>query len=59
MSQEEQEKRSGCSRPVVTFFIIAVAIVAAFLIIGLVRTCDTDHENNVEQIEVVDQNAQP
>ncbi|MCH5222446.1 MAG: hypothetical protein J1E82_00260 [Muribaculaceae bacterium] len=58
MSQQEQEKRSGCSKPVVTFFIIAIAIVAAFLIIGLVRTCDTDHQDNAEQTEVVQQNVE-
>ena len=48
MSAQELENRKGCNRRVVLFFIIAVLCVAAFLIIGLVRTCDTDHEEKVE-----------
>lgn len=44
MSNQELEKKSGCSKRVVLFFVFAVAIVAAFLIIGLVRTCEADHD---------------
>lgn len=48
MSQEEKMTRKGCSRPMVIFFVAAIVIVAAFLIIGLVHTCSTDHEQGVE-----------
>lgn len=53
MSAQELEKRKGCNRNVVTFFIIAVACIAAFLIIGLVKTCKADHEDKKieEQVE--------
>ncbi|MCH5233415.1 MAG: hypothetical protein J1E78_07210 [Muribaculaceae bacterium] len=44
MSENNKEQRSGCSKPVALFLLIAAIIVAAFLIIGLVRTCTTDHQ---------------
>lgn len=44
MSAQELENRKGCNRRVILFFVFAVAVVAAFLIIGLVKTCSTDHE---------------
>ena len=52
MSEETQEKRGGCNRRVVLFFIFAILIVAAFLIVGLVKTCQADHEaDQIEQME--------
>ena len=58
MSEQEQTKKSGCSRPVVTFFIIAILIVAAFFIVGLVRTCDSDHEKEAVETQQVEQTLQ-
>lgn len=49
MSAQELEKRKGCNRNVVVFLIIAVLCIAAFLIIGLVKTCSADHEEKVDQ----------
>lgn len=44
-----ETERKGCSRkPVVVFLLFAVIIVAAFLIIGLVRTCSDEHEQKEE-----------
>ena len=37
-------ERKGCSKPIVMFLSIAILIVAAFLIVGLVKTCQADHE---------------
>lgn len=48
MSAQELENKKGCNMRVLLFFAIAVACVAAFLIIGLVKTCDADHEEKVE-----------
>lgn len=56
MNNQENEKKSGCNRRVLTFFLFAIAIVAAFLIVGLVKTCDADHETETEQI--VQQNVE-
>lgn len=58
MSAQELEKRKGCNQRVLWFFIFAVACVAAFLIIGLVKTCKADHEDKeeeklIEQQEIV------
>lgn len=49
MSAQELENRKGCNRRVIWFFVFAVACVAAFLIIGLVKTCNAEHEEKVEQ----------
>lgn len=49
MSSQELEKRKGCNKGVLTFFIFAVLCVAAFLIVGLVRTCNADHEEKAEE----------
>lgn len=56
MSAQELENRKGCNRRIVWFFIFAVTCVAAFLIVGLVKTCDADHEDKEieEQIEQQD-----
>ena len=48
MSAQELENRKGCNRRVVLFFVFAILCVAAFLIIGLVKTCNADHEEKVE-----------
>lgn len=56
MSAQELENRKGCNRKgVIWFFIFAIACVAAFLIVGLVRTCTADHEEDkaLEQQEQV------
>lgn len=58
MSTQEFENRKGCNRRVVWFFVFAILCVAAFLIIGLVKTCNAEHEedkieNEIEQQEVV------
>ena len=54
MDTQATEKKSGCSKRVVLFFGFAIAIVAAFLIVGLVRTCDSDHQQQEsEQIEQI------
>lgn len=45
MSEKEIEKRSGCSKPVFLFLLIAAIIVIAFLIVGLVNTCSAEHED--------------
>lgn len=56
MSAQELEKRKGCNKRVVLFFIFAVLCVAAFLIVGLVKTCNAEHEekleNQIQQEEV-------
>ena len=49
MSEEKLENRKGCNRRVVMFFIFAVLCVAAFLIIGLVKTCNAEHEEREEE----------
>ena len=46
MTPQELEKRKGCNKNVLVFFIIAIACVVAFLIVGLVRTCDSDHSKD-------------
>lgn len=60
MSQQELANRKGCNKRVLLFFVFAIACVAAFLIIGLVRTCDTDHEeknqSEIQQEQVINQN---
>ena len=48
MSAQDLEKRKGCNRRVIMFFVFAIACVAAFLIIGLVKTCNADHEEKIE-----------
>ncbi|MCH5229885.1 MAG: hypothetical protein J1F12_07840 [Muribaculaceae bacterium] len=57
MSAQELENRKGCNRRVIWFFVFAIACVAAFLIIGLVKTCTADHEEKemeeIEQQEIV------
>lgn len=52
MSAQEFENRKGCNRRVIWFFIFAVACVIAFLIVGLVKTCNADHEEKALEEEV-------
>lgn len=56
MSSQELENRKGCNRRVILFFVFAILCVAAFLIIGLVRTCNAEHqeaaEETIEQADV-------
>ena len=52
MSAQEFENKRGCNRRVLLFFIFAILCVAAFLIIGLVKTCNADHEEKeIEEIQ--------
>lgn len=44
MSAQGMENRKGCNRRVIWFFIFAIACVVAFLIVGLVKTCNAEHE---------------
>ena len=53
MNSQELEKRKGCNKRVVLFFIFAICCVAAFLIVGLVKTCSTDHEEKVEEEQLL------
>lgn len=48
MSDQELEKRKGCNKRVVMFFVFAAACVIAFLIVGLVKTCNAEHEEKAE-----------
>lgn len=48
MSAQELENRRGCNRRVLWFFIFAIACVVAFLIVGLVKTCNAEHEEKAE-----------
>ncbi|MCH5225476.1 MAG: hypothetical protein J1D77_05725 [Muribaculaceae bacterium] len=48
MSAQELENRKGCNKRVLLFFIFAILCVAAFLIVGLVRTCNAEHEEKDE-----------
>ncbi|MCH5231124.1 MAG: hypothetical protein J1F43_04945 [Muribaculaceae bacterium] len=52
MSAQELEKRKGCNKSVVLFFVFAIICVAAFLIVGLVKTCDADHEDKELEKEI-------
>ncbi|MCH5238814.1 MAG: hypothetical protein J1F38_01185 [Muribaculaceae bacterium] len=58
MSVQEKENKRGCNKRVVLFFVFAILCVAAFLIVGLVKTCKADHEDKelekeIQQEEVV------
>lgn len=49
MDQQNPENRKGCSKPVFLGLVIAALVVIAFLIIGLVNTCSTDHQEHEQQ----------
>ena len=57
MSAQELENRKGCNRRVILFFVFAIACIAAFLIIGLVKTCSSDHVD--KEKETQEQIVQP
>ena len=57
MSVKEQGKKSGLNKSVVWFFVFAIAIVAAFLIVGLVKTCTAEHEEDQLEKEIMQENA--
>ena len=48
MSAKDRENKRGLNKNVVWFFVFAIACVAAFLIVGLVKTCNAEHEEKVE-----------
>lgn len=53
MSENNKERKSSLDKRIVWFFVFAILCVAAFLIVGLVRTCTTEHEEKEEeQIEL-------
>ena len=50
MSENNRKQRGGLlGKPVVLFFVFAVLCVVAFLIVILVKSCDADHEEKVEE----------
>lgn len=49
MNEKRKERRGGLDKRIVWFFVFAILCVAAFFIVGLVRTCTTDHEEKVEE----------
>lgn len=57
MSAQEMENRRGCNKNVILFFVFAICIIAAFLIIGLVKTCNAEHEedNEIKEEQVIEQ----
>lgn len=49
------EERSNVGRRrVILFFVFAIVIVAAFLIVALVNKCSSEHEQDTQIIEQVD-----
>ena len=50
MSENNRKQRGGVlGKPVVLFFVFAVLCVVAFLIVILVKSCDADNEEKVEE----------
>lgn len=49
MSNEHQTKRKGLSLSVILFFVFAILIIGAFLIVALVKSCSTDEEIKKEE----------
>ena len=49
MSENNRERRGGLDKRIVLFFVFAILCVAAFLIVILVKSCEADHEEKVEQ----------
>ena len=49
MSENNREERKGLDKRIVLFFVFAVLCVAAFLIVILVKSCEADHEEKVEE----------
>ena len=50
MSENNRNQKGGLlGKPVVLFFVFAFLCVLAFLIVILVKSCDADHEEKVEE----------
>ena len=49
---DNREKRGGLDKRIVLFFVFAVMCVAAFLIVILVKSCEADHEEKVEEQQI-------
>ena len=49
MNENRKERKGGLDKRIVWFFVFAILCVAAFFIVGLVRTCEADHEEKAEQ----------
>lgn len=52
MSAQESGNKKGSRRGILWFFIFAIACVAAFLIVGLVKTCNAEHEEKAIEEEI-------
>lgn len=46
---DNRERKGGLDKRIVLFFVFAVLCVAAFLIVILVKSCDADHEEKIEE----------
>ena len=55
MDNNSTPKRRGLSMPVIVFFVFAIAIVGAFLIVGLCKSCSSDEEQRHED-NIIEQN---
>ena len=55
MNNEHNPRRRGLSLPVVLFFVFAILVIGAFLIVGLVKSCSSDEEQKREET-VLEQN---
>lgn len=55
MSEQNKGRKSTLKPSVVAFFVFAILIVGAFLIVGLVKTCSADHEAETELVEQTNQ----
>ena len=55
MSDNNRERKSGLDKRIVLFFVFAVLCVAAFLIVILVKSCDADHEEKIEEQQIQDE----
>ena len=53
MSAQERVNGKGSRRGILWFFIFAIACVVAFLIVGLVKTCNAEHEDKVIEEEML------
>ena len=54
MSENNRERKGGLNKRIVLFFVFAIACIAAFLIVLLVKTCEADHEEKMEE-EAIEQ----
>ena len=55
MSENNREQRRGLDKRVVLFFVFAVLCVAAFLIVILVKSCEADHEEKVDEQQLMEE----